>query len=68
MGVDARLKSWIQAGKYVDQNACEYERKIHLSGAHNMIANPGETSKQELKGILITDTSMCIAEDDPQMK
>lgn len=67
-GQTAPLKTWITAGHYVTENACEYERKIHLSGAHNMVINPGEKAKEGTREVEITDSSMCVSEDDPRLK
>ena len=67
-GRTAPLKTWITAGRYVSEDACLYERKIHLSGAHNMVINPGEQAKEETQEIEITDSSMCISDDDPRLK
>ncbi|GEM_PF-3422799 len=67
-GVNAPLKTWFKAGSYATQEACEYEKKIHLAGAHNMVVNPGESARHEQKAIVITESSLCISDDDRRLQ
>jgi len=65
---NAALKNWQRVGTYVSEEACEYERKIHLAGAHNMVTNPGESGRTELGGSTISESSLCLSEDDPRLQ
>jgi hypothetical protein len=66
--VSQPLKSWQKAGSYVSERACEYERRIHLAGAHNMVPNPGEAARTDLNGITITESSMCVSDTDARLR
>ena len=62
------LTTWQKAGTYVDEEACEHEIKINLAGARNIATNPGEISREQIDGTPITDSSVCISEDDPRLR
>jgi len=64
----AALKNWQRVGTYVTEDACEYERQIHKAGAHNMVTNPGESGRTDLGGSRISESSLCVAEDDPRLQ
>jgi len=65
---NAALNTWQKAGTYIDDDACRREIKINVAGARNIATNPGEISREQIDGTPITESSVCVSEDDPRLR